>query len=84
MGPFDHRMNPEIDRLLKRSRGGLSGFGLDWSCGPQLASVKGVICVGSSGNLTKTSSAEFLLLVKEMPKCFVPFKYFPACLHALR
>ena len=82
MGPFVHSMNPDIERLLKRSRGGAFGLGFDWSCGPQLASVNGVIFVGSSGNLTKASSLELRPLVNEMPRYLVPFRYRPTCLHA--
>ena len=77
-------MNPDTERLLNRSRGGSLGLGLDWSCGPQLASVKGVIFYGSSGNFTNASSLELLRLVKEIPRFLVPFKYLPTCLHASR
>ena len=36
-------MNPESDCDLKSSNGGSFGLGFNWSCGPQLASMNGVI-----------------------------------------
>ena len=62
IGPFSHMINPESDRVLKRSRGGAFFVGLDWSWGPQLASVNGVIDVVLTGNLTKALMVGFWLL----------------------
>ena len=51
-GPFIHRRNPEIERVLNKSNVSVvPGLGFDASCGPQLASDKPVGRDGI-GNLT--------------------------------
>ena len=53
IGLFVQSKNPDMDLLLKSSRCGvLPSLGTDASCGPQFASVKGVVDSGSMGNLT--------------------------------
>jgi len=84
MWPLSHMMKPEMERDLKISMGGSDGFGLDWSWGPQFASVKGVIVLLERGNLKKELRVEFLRLWKEMPRCFVPLRYLRTRLAASR
>jgi len=68
---------PAMERVLKRSSwmGGSSGYGTDWSCGPQFASVNRVMRDGSRGNWTKDSMLEYILLENWMPRSNVPLRY---------
>jgi len=76
-GPPSQITKPAMERDLKRSRkiGGSSGCGTDWSCGPQLESVRAVRESGSKGNLTKDSSADEDLLENLMPRSAVSMRY---------
>ena len=72
-------MYPEMDLDLKRSNW-LGGFGIllmDWSCGPQLASVMEYSLVfGSIGNLTYDAIDVCGMVVKVIPISLVPLRYF--------
>ena len=68
-------MKPESDRDLKSLSGGSFGLGLDWSCGPQLASVNGVIVWFGRGNFINASIFGFFVLWNAIPSVFVPFRY---------
>jgi hypothetical protein len=70
-GPLVQMMYPEIDRDLNSSSS-LCVDVLDWSCGPQFASVKGVVAFGSTGNFTNDSIELFLLLWNAIPRFLVP------------
>ena len=76
-GPPSQMTKPAIERVLKRSSsiGAAFGAGTDWSCGPQLALVNGVMIFGLSGNWTKDSIFELFLLENSMPRSEVPFRY---------
>ena len=69
--------NPAIERVLNRSSsiGGASGAGIDWFCGPQLASVNGVMIDGFRGNWTKDSIFESFLLENSIPRSDLPLRY---------
>ena len=83
MGPPSQSRKPDILRDLKSSNScGLDGLGIDWSCGPQLASVMAVIRCESIGNLTWELSVALSWLEKVIPKVRVPFKYLMTCLAA--
>ena len=84
IGPFDHIIKPDIDRLLKSSRGGSFGFDFDWSWGPQLASVKGVMDLGLIENLANASNLKLRLLVNSIPRCLVPLRQQPPYLNVSR
>ena len=68
---------PAIERVLKRSSsiGEASGEGTDWSCGPHLALVNGVMIDGFRGNWTKDSIFELFLLENWIPRSDVPLTY---------
>eukprot|EP00957_Ditylum_brightwellii_P080051 6087993-Ditylum_brightwellii.AAC.1 len=59
-------MKPDMERALNRSSSGgvLPGFGFDWSCGSQLALVKGVVVLGESGKWRNESRCSFRRLEK--------------------
>ena len=46
----------------------------DWSCGPQLASVRGTMLAGSNGNWRKDSISALLQLENLIPRWLVPFR----------
>ena len=63
-----------MERDLKRATAGSFGRGLDWSWGPQLASVKGVRVLGERGNLMNELRTSLRRLWKEMPRCLLPLR----------
>ena len=65
-----------MERALNRSSSGgvFPCFGLDWSCGPQLASVNGVVVLGEIGKWRNDSRCSLGQLEKVMPKSFVPLR----------
>ena len=71
-GPLVYMMKPDRERLLKSSSGGSFGFGFDWSWGPQLASVKGVVVWGSIRNFTKEDKLLLMRLWNAIPMDLVP------------
>lgn len=73
-----------MDLDLKRSTAGSLPFGFDWSCGPQLASQKGVIVLLGIGNLTKDVTLSALFVLNEMPSSLVPLRYRMTVLAASR
>ena len=77
-GPFSHRMYPDTDRDLKRSRclGGLDGPGSDASWGPQLASVSEHSFFGERGKLKKAEILFDCCAVKVIPRYLQPLIYF--------
>ena len=86
MGPLNKMRNPDIERALKRSSSGgcLLGWGLDWSWGPQSASVNGVVDFGQTGKWRKDSRCSLGLLEKVRPRSLVPLIYLMAYFAALR
>ena len=77
IGPPNQIRNPDKERDLNRSSSGFGfpSFGVDWSCGPQFASVSDTIVVGSMGNFTKEFKSDRSVLLNTMPSVFVPLRY---------
>ena len=75
-GPPSQITKPAMEQDLKRSRkiGGTSGWGTDWSCRPQLESVRALRVSGSKGNLMKDSSSEVDLLENLIPRSAVSMR----------
>jgi len=63
--------------VLNRSSSirGASESGTDWSCGPQLALVNGLMIDGLRGNWTKDSVIELFLLENWIPRSDVTLRY---------
>ena len=74
-GPLSQMMNPESDHDLKSCNGGSFGLGFDLSCGPQLASVNGVIVWVWRGNFMNASIFGFTVLWNAIPRVLVPFRW---------
>ena len=55
---------------------------VDWSCGPQFASVSPVRDV--IGNWTYDESSELLSMLNDIPLSMVPFRYRSICLQWFR
>ena len=75
-------MNPERDLDLNSSNGWSSGLGFDWSCGPQLASVNGVMIWVWRGNLMNASIFGFIVLWKAILRVLVTFRHQMMCFAA--
>ena len=72
----NHIKKPESDLDLNGSRVLVScGLGFDWSCGPQLASVRDVTWVVGRGNFRNELISALAVVVNSMPCSLVPFKY---------
>ena len=82
IGPLSHWIKPERDREWNNGRSVVVVLLVDWSCGPQFASVSPVR--DSMGKCTYDASSELLSILNDIPFSIGPFRYLSICLQWLR
>ena len=75
-------MKPERDHDWNNGRSVVVFLLVDWSCGPQFASVSPVR--DSIGKWTYEASSELLSILNDIPLSIVPFRYLSMCLQWFR